>query len=215
MQNLNEIFLNGKSKSLIDLTVGFSRIVCHMLKLFTNQHFNYRVCWQTLGQTKSSISACCRRVSHPDISRRWKDGEMRRPLSSQHIRGCQTFLPNTVLSWTLFIQTVCSLWSLGPLLVYVKETDVSGKKSDCTSASQSPSLAQLPCPPSAVPARWFWKCLGSRCESGRILLGYKWWVSVEGRSVEGPPRRRYNVLWRLSFHLAGKDPCDQLTADVW
>lgn len=192
-------FLNGKSKSLIDLTVGFRRIVCHMLKLFTNQHFNYRVCWQTLGQTKSSISACCRQVSHPDISRRWKDGEMRGPLSSQHIWGCQTFLPNTVLSWTLFIQTVCSLWSLGPLLVYVKETDVSRKKSDCTSAKVRvlalPSFHVLhPLWMEVSHQQWLGDS-GSAWELRRIPLGYKWLISVEGKSIGVPPRR--TMSWVL------------------
>lgn len=142
MQNLNEIFLNGKSKSLIDLTVGFSRIVCHMLKLFTNQHFNYRVCWQTLGQTKSSISDCCRQDSHPEISRRWRDGEMRRPLSSQHSRGGQQ-LSCPALCWVSKTGTVCSLWFLGPLLVYVKEIDVSRKNLIALQAKSEPWPAPM------------------------------------------------------------------------
>lgn len=62
-------FLNGKSKSHIDLTVGFNCIVCHIFKLFTNQHFNYSVCWQTLGQIKSSILKCHCQVCYPDITR--------------------------------------------------------------------------------------------------------------------------------------------------
>lgn len=62
-------FLNGKSKSHIDLTVGFNRIVCHIFKLFTNQHFNYSVCWQTLGQIKSSILKCHCQVCYPNIAR--------------------------------------------------------------------------------------------------------------------------------------------------
>lgn len=62
-------FLNGKSKSHIDLTVGFNCIVCHIFKLFTNQHFNYSVCWQTLGQIKSSILKCHCKVCYPKITR--------------------------------------------------------------------------------------------------------------------------------------------------
>lgn len=62
-------FLNGKSKSHIDLTVGFNCIVCHIFKLFTNQHFNYSMCWQTLGQIKSSIFKCHCKVCYPKFTR--------------------------------------------------------------------------------------------------------------------------------------------------
>lgn len=62
-------FLNGKSKSHIDLTVGFNCIVCHIFKLFTNQHFNYCVCWQALGQIKPSILKCRCKVCYPETTR--------------------------------------------------------------------------------------------------------------------------------------------------
>lgn len=62
-------FLNGKSKSHIDLTVGFNCIVCHIFKLFTNQHFNYSMCWRAVGQIKSSILKCCSKAYYPKITR--------------------------------------------------------------------------------------------------------------------------------------------------
>lgn len=76
-------FLNGKSQSHIDLTVGFNCIVCHMFKLFTNQHFNYSVCWQTLGQIKSSILKCCCKVCYPKIARLFYWGEWRNEETEQ------------------------------------------------------------------------------------------------------------------------------------
>lgn len=80
-------------------------------------------------------------------------------------------------------------------------------------ALQPKSEAQ-PCPASMSPDLCGWRRITSSgwvilevpgsCELERIPLGYKRLVSVKGRSIGGPPRRRCNVLWRLSFHFAGR-----------
>ena len=85
-------FLNGKSQSHIDLTVGFNCIVCHIFKLFTNQHFNYSVCWQTLGQIKSSILKCCCKVCYPTITRLFYWGEWRKGKTEQTSEAASRFL---------------------------------------------------------------------------------------------------------------------------
>lgn len=90
-------FLNGKSKSHIDLTVGFNCIVCHIFKLFTNQHFNYSLHWQTLGQIKSSIWKSCRKVCYPENHKTviGKKGGMRNQEANFRQRWGD--LPQTVL----------------------------------------------------------------------------------------------------------------------
>lgn len=92
-------FLNGKSKSHIDLTVGFNCIVCHIFKLFTNQHFNYSVYWQTIGQIKSSILKCCCKVCNPKITRLFSWGEWRNEKTEQASWRVLRFRTDSPKAW--------------------------------------------------------------------------------------------------------------------
>lgn len=91
-------FLNGKSKSHIDLTVGFNCIVCLIFKLFTNQHFNYSMCWQTLGQIKSSLFKCYCKVCYLKITRHlyweeWRNGKTDLAWTVLRSGAARSFLP--------------------------------------------------------------------------------------------------------------------------